>query len=93
MRKTSRTNGKAWLLNNPHKVVMSVAAEEGKQGTTIFTGCTPPPIHISDFQEIPIQNLLNSVHNYKVAHHFPDDDLIKKKKLENAGIDGRIILK
>ena len=55
-------------------MVMSVAVEEEWQGTTILTGC-PLSFTIFDFQEIPIQNVFNIVHNYNVASHFPDDEL------------------
>ena len=53
---------------------MSVAVRKSRQGTTKFTGC-PISFTIFDFQEIPIQNAFNFVHNYKAASHFPDDEL------------------
>jgi hypothetical protein len=34
---------------------------------------SPSPFLI--FQEIPIENVFNFVHNYKAASHFPDDKL------------------
>jgi hypothetical protein len=42
------------------------------------TYCMPILLHHFDFQEIPIQNVFNFVHNYKAASHFPDDKLGKK---------------
>jgi hypothetical protein len=53
---------------------MAVAVEEEWQGTAILTGC-PLSFTIFDFQEIPIKNVFNFVHNYKAASHFPDDEL------------------
>jgi hypothetical protein len=63
---------------------MSVAVEEGRQGTTILTGC-PLSFTIVDYQEIPIQNVFNFVYSYKGASHFPYDELEEKKIVIHLG--------